>query len=297
MKPASYTKNLTPSKIALGEALFHDTILSSNYTISCASCHITVEGGDDNQRFSVGVTGAPSTFNSPSIFNLAGHVSYFWDGRSVTLDEQLADVLHNPNEMGLDWSTAIKRLNADPAYTEEFENLYGSKPDQRTITDAIVSYELSLVAASSPFDQYLAGDKNAISKQAKNGVKLFTTLGCISCHQGPLLGGNLYQKIGVFNDFRRKPEDIRPEDLGRFNVTGNPADKFYFKVPSLRNVAVTAPYFHDGSRRTLQGAVGSMAYLQLGVRLSDSDKDDIVAFLETLTSDRLQHAEKHDSAQ
>lgn len=285
-------ENLPPEKIALGEKLFHDPVLSLDNTVSCASCHILSDGGDDNQQFSVGVTGKNTPLNSPTVFNLSGHVSYFWDGRASSLADQLDMVLNNPDEMGINWQIAVDRLNGDPAYRQEFAEIYGGPATRETISDAIVTYEKTLATPESAYDRYLAGDKEAMSPEARRGMQLFSAVGCISCHQGPLFGANLYQKIGIFEDYFPDPDAVRPEDYGRFNVTGREEDKFYFKVPSLRNVAVTAPYFHDGTKKTLEEAVHAMAYYQLGGRLTDTNVKEIVAFLNALTSDALLDAQE-----
>jgi len=275
-----------PERSALGLSLFHDPRLSRDSSVSCASCHALDRGGADGRPRSIGVGGAVGRLNAPSVFNAALNVAQFWDGRAATLAEQIEGPLHNPAEMAMDWPTLIARLSGIDEYRERFAALYPDGLTPASVTDAIVRYQLTLVTPNAPFDRYLAGDEDAIDQDAREGYERFKSYGCASCHQGANIGGNMFQRFGIMDDYFADWGLIDEVDLGRFNVTGRDEDRHVFKVPSLRNVALTAPYFHDGSVATLEEAVAIMARYQLGRSLSDEDVRLIVAFLNTLTGDR-----------
>lgn len=272
-----------PIRLALGKRLFHETQLSRDGTISCASCHDLGLGGTDRRRVSVGVGGATGAVNSPTVFNTSLNFVQFWDGRAATLEAQVAGPLHNPVEMGSNWAQAIARLSADPGYREAFALAYPDGISEATITDAIASFERSLLTPNAPFDRYLRGEHDAIDDNAREGYHRFKSYGCASCHQGAGVGGNMFHRFGIMGDYFAHRGKVTAADLGRYNVTGREEDRHVFKVPSLRNVALTAPYFHDGSVDTLNEAVAVMGRYQLGLELSDDDRRLIVAFLETLT--------------
>lgn len=274
-------------QVRLGRALFHDPILSKNRNISCSSCHILDAGGDDNRAFPVSAHGQQGKLNSPSIFNLDGHIAYFWDGRLKSIEQQMSAPDSHNDAMGLDWETAVERLKDDKHYRELFQDAFGGVITEKTINTALISFERTLTTSNTAYDRFLKGNLEAISPRAQTGMGLFNSLGCASCHHGPLLGATMFQRMGVFHTYYTDPNDIRSEDLGRYNVTGDERDKFYFKVPSLRNVEMTAPYFHDGSAETLEDAVKAMAHFQLGQTLSDEDTASLVAFLKSLTGDRF----------
>ena len=276
---------LDSRKVDLGRRLFHDPKLSGTGTISCASCHDLKSGGDDGQIKSIGVTGKPTLRNSPTVFNTALHSTWFWDGRAVSLEDQIDGPIHHPDEMGSNWPHIVKTIRSSRDYVKSFDAVYSGKIDQSTIKNAIATFEKSLVTPDSPLDRYLKGNRSAMSPRAVAGFGRFRALGCISCHQGTLLGGNLFQKIGIFRKFGlfgKRPQ-AQTADNGRYRVTKDEADRHLLKVPSLRNVALTAPYFHDGSAATLEAAIELMAYYQLGRTLSDEEIKDLVAFLESLT--------------
>ncbi|MEA3512448.1 MAG: cytochrome c peroxidase, partial [Campylobacterota bacterium] len=265
-------------KALLGQKLFFDTRLSHNNTISCASCHFLEDGGDDNIPVSFGIDGKKGTRNSPTVLNARYNATQFWDGSAKDLQEQAKGPIHNPVEMGSNFKEIISKLNKDEKYREMFGLLYSEGITEFSITDAISEFEKTLTTPNSRFDQYLRGDKDAITKDELNGFKNFKEYGCISCHNGVNIGGNLIQRIGIITP-------IKTEDYGKYNITKNEEDKFYFKVPSLRNIELTAPYFHNGNIKTLRSAVESMAMLQVGYMLSDKEIDDIVKFLKTLNGD------------
>ncbi len=262
-------------KVRLGKALFFDPILSQDGTISCATCHHLEEGGDDGLQFSFGIKGQLGVINSPTVYNAVYNFRQFWDGRAKDLHEQAEGPIINPIEMGNDFETLIATLKQS-SYDKSFELIYSDGVTKTNILDAIAEFEKTLTTPDAPFDRYLRGDNAAISLEAKEGYALFKAKGCIACHHGMNVGGNLYNKFGVM-------ESTNSADLGRFNVTKKEQDKYYFKVPSLRNVAHTAPYFHDGRSKTLADAVRVMAKYQLGRTLGDQDVEKIVLFLRTLS--------------
>jgi cytochrome c peroxidase len=273
------------SKVLLGEKLFNDPGLSGDGTISCASCHILNRGGADNRKLSTGVANAIGEVNTPTVFNSVFGFRQFWDGRANDLAEQVAGPLLNPSEMASNWVIAIQRVKEKPDYREAFKREYDGEITEKTITDAIVRYEATLLTPNAPFDRFLKGDTAMISDTAKEGYRRFSDYGCVSCHQGINVGGNLFQRFGVMGDYFADRGNPAKVDQGRYNVTGNEEDRYVFKVPSLRNVALTAPYFHDGSAATLEQAVDIMGNYQLGRPLSDEDRRYIVAFLESLTGE------------
>ena len=284
--PIFRQKNLDKNKVALGELLFHDPRLSSNNNVSCANCHNLAAGGVDSMPGSIGVNGGPGEVNSPTVFNAGLNFSQFWDGRAETLDEQVNGPIHNPVEMDSNWPDIIDKLKTDKKYRSLFFETYSDGITAKNIRDAITVFEQSLVTVNSPFDRYLLGDKDAISVNARMGYEKFKEYGCIACHQGSNVGGNLYQPFGVMGDyFADRGLEIKKSDLGRYNVTGLEDDKYVFKVPSLRLAVLTAPYFHDGSAATLKDAVRIMVKYQLGRAATEQDEDLIVEFLHSLVGE------------
>lgn len=271
-------------KAGLGQRLFFDRRLSRNDTVSCASCHNFGLGGADRQPVSLGMDGRSGTINAPSFFNTSLHVAWFWDGRANTLQEQAAGPVHNPAEMDSDWGAVVAKLKGDAFYRDTFARLYPDGISGANIADAIAHYERTLLTPNSRFDRFLLGDKEALSALERSGYWRFLELGCASCHQGVGIGGNMFQRFGVMADyFAGRPPG--KADLGRFSVTGREEDRHVFKVPSLRNVALTAPYFHDASAATLEEAVTIMARFQLGRELPAEDLQAITAFLRSLTGE------------
>jgi cytochrome c peroxidase len=280
--PLPPVPELPAAKLALGEQLFHEPRLSRDDSLSCAGCHDLERGGIDRRKFSVGVGGAVGGINAPTVFNSSLAFAQFWDGRAATLEEQAAGPIHNPLEMASNWDEVLPKLRADSGYAAKFARLYPDGITAANVVDAIASFERSLVTPDSRFDRYLRGEREAMTAREIEGYQRFRALGCTSCHQGVLLGGNMYQKFGVMRDYfaGRTPSAA---DLGRYNVTKRAEDRHVFKVPSLRNVALTAPYFHDASADTLEAAVVVMARHQLGREIESRDVEAIVAFLHTLT--------------
>jgi cytochrome c peroxidase len=285
IEPLPLHVSLDQRKVRLGELLFNEPALSHDNTISCASCHQLNKGGADGLAHSIGIGGAPSDINAPSVMNAAFNFKQFWDGRAGTLEEQVDGPTNHPKEMGSSWPEIIRKLSESSQYSSEFAGIYRDGISQNNVKDAIATFERSLITPNSPFDRYLRGQKNALTVEELNGYRLFKEYGCTSCHQGTNVGGNLFERFGAMKDYFAARGHTNKADLGRFNVTGDEKDKYVFKVPSLRNVALTGPYFHDGSAKTLEDAVKIMSTYQLGRSLTASDTKDIVKFLKTLTGE------------
>ena len=283
IEPIPLSIALNPEKVALGKRLFHDPRLSRDNSVSCASCHDLQKGGTDRRSRSSGVGGTAGDVNAPTVFNSGLQFKQFWDGLAGTLEDQIDGPIHNPAEMGTDWPAIIGKISLDPGYRQSFARLYPDGMRAGNIKDSIAVFERSLITPNSRFDNFLRGDGQAITSEEKEGYRLFKQLGCVSCHQGTLLGGNMFETIGVMRDYIADRGGQTRADLGRFNVTGKESDRYKFKVPTLRNVAVTAPYFHDGFTRTLNDAVKLMAWYQLGREISSAEAALIVGFLHTLT--------------
>ena len=285
IKPIPVVAQLDPKMVALGEKLFNDKRLSRDNSLSCASCHNLARGGIDNLQTSIGIGGAKGPINAPTVFNSALSFRQFWDGRANSLEEQAAGPIHNPKEMGTNWVEVLAKLGKDEALVTQFKGSFPDGLQSKNIQTALSVFERSLNTPNARFDKYLRGDKTAITAGEVKGYELFKKYGCVACHQGVAVGGNMFQTFGVMGDYFAKRGNPTEADLGRYNVTKNPADKHVFKVPSLRNVALTAPYFHDGSANTLNDAVGVMFKFQLGRTASKEDQDQIVMFLRTLTGE------------
>ena len=283
--PSLSKEELQSGKVLLGERLFHDPRLSGDGTISCATCHIFSQGGTDRRKIAIGAGNALGEFNTPTVFNAVYNFRQFWDGRADTLAEQISGPLTNIAEMASSWTIAARRVSEDSGYRKAFKLEYDGEISEKTITDAIVRFETTLITPNAPFDRFLNGDTTAISDEAKEGFRRFSNYGCISCHQGINIGGNFFQRFGVMGDYFADRGNPTKADLGRYNITGQEEDRFVFKVPSLRNVAATAPYFHDGSADTLNDAIEIMGRYQLKRELTEDDRRYIAAFLESLTGE------------
>ena len=274
--------DLASPRIQLGKRLFHDTRLSKDGTVACVKCHNVAEGGADTSAVSVGVGGVVGVRNSPSVLNSVHNFSQFWDGRSADLTEQAHLPIVDPKEMAGEWPVILERLAADAETVTAFARAGYANITAENVVDAIVAYESVLITPSG-FDRWLLGEANALSEQEVHGAKLFVDLGCASCHQGRNVGGNMFQKFGVVGNYYDNRDEA--QDLGRFNVTGRSRDRYVFKVPSLRNVLRTAPYFHDGSVATIEEAVEIMGRYQLGRELEASEVTLLVAFLGALSGE------------
>ena len=285
IKPIPDEAELDPERVALGRALFHDPRLSKDNTTACVSCHDLGSGGDDGRKVSVGVEGRTGPINSPTVFNVALNFKQFWDGRAATLEQQIDGPVQAPAELGSLWPEVIAKLHQHESYPKRFRAIYPDGINRNNVKNALATFMRSLLTPNSRFDQWLKGDDGALSDLEKRGYALFKHYGCVSCHQGANVGGNMFQVFGVLNEYFKKRGNITEADFGRYNVTGNPADRHAFKVPSLRMAALTAPYLHDGSAETLRDAVDAMFEFQLGREAPDVDKEAIVAFIKTLPGD------------
>ncbi len=276
IKPIPEVMKADPQKIALGKKLFFDPLLSKDGTVACATCHDLQHGGDDGLRFSTGIDGQKGVINAPTVYNAVFNFRQFWDGRAKDLKEQVFGPIENPLEMDHSMKATVETLKKNLLYTKQFNAIYSDGITQENIADAIAEFEKVLITPDAPFDRYLKGDQKAISDKAKEGYRLFEYKGCILCHNGINIGGNFYNKFGIF-------KDANSSSMGRYHITGREEDKYVFKVPSLRNVALTAPYMHDGRAKTLKDAVEIMTEHQLGRYMTPEEIDSIVAFLRSLT--------------
>lgn len=276
---------LDAQKVVLGRALFDEKKLSANDTVACSNCHVLRAGGADNLVHSIGINGEQGSINAPTVLNSGFNFVQFWDGRAATLEDQIDGPVTNPKEMGASWARVLEKLERSERYRAAFARSYSDGITAANIKDAIATFERSLVTPNSRFDRHLRGEASALSEQEKRGYELFQNEGCVACHQGINLGGNMYERMGLMGDYFGDRGNPTEADQGRFNATGKEADRHYFRVPVLRNVARTAPYFHDGSATELHQAVRIMAHYQLGHELSEQEVDDIVAFLNTLTGE------------
>ncbi|MGH9545132.1 MAG: cytochrome-c peroxidase [Terriglobales bacterium] len=283
IQPIEALTDLDPRKIELGRKLFHDPELSHNNQVACANCHNLQMGGTDRRARSIGINGAVGIINAPTVLNSGFNFRQFWDGREPTLEKQIDEPVQSNIEMGSSWPEVIAKLKSAPQYVQAFRQVYGGDIQSDDVKDSIAEFERSLSTPNSRFDRYLRHDTSALTPREQRGYKLFKSFGCASCHQGMNVGGNMYQKLGVMAPYFADRGHITKADRGRFNVTGDPQDMYMFKVPSLRNVELTPPYFHDGSAASLPDAVRKMAKYQLGRHLTDQEVELIVAFLKTLT--------------
>jgi len=284
LQPITKNKSLNTKKILLGKKLFFDKRFSKDNSISCASCHIIKKAGVDNLKNSTGVEGKKALMNTPTVLNSSSNFVQFWDGRAKSLEDQIDGPIHNTVEMNTNWIDIIKKLKKDIFYRKVFKEIYHEELNKPNIKNAIVEYEKSLITPSR-FDRYLLGDNTAISQKEKKGYALFKSYGCTSCHQGKNIGGNIYQKLGVFKQYFQKENT---QNLGRYNILKTENSKHVFKVPSLRNIALTYPYLHDGSIKTLEAVIQLMATYQLGREIPKEDILKIEAFLNSLTWEKLE---------
>jgi cytochrome c peroxidase len=286
--PIQMPTGLDERKVALGRQLFHDSRLSSDNSISCSTCHDLARGGVDRLARSIGVGGQKGEINTPTVYNSSLNFRQFWDGRASSLEEQVDGPILNPVEMASSWEKVLAKLRADTQMVAQFRAIYNSEPTVAAVQNAIAEFERSLITPSR-MDRWLLGDAGAITSQELAGYRSFQRHGCTACHQGKNVGGNLFQRFGVMQDYfaGREIDDSDP-DQGRFRVTKREEDRFVFKVPSLRNVALTPPYFHDASSATLDDTIDKMGHYQLGVGLPPEDVQSIVQFLHTLNGEQLQ---------
>lgn len=287
VRPINGNVDADPEKVALGYELFHDKRLSLDNTVSCATCHDLDNAGVDNHRYSHGVDDQLGGVNAPTVYNAVYNFVQFWDGRAQTLADQAAGPPLNPVEMASpSFDFIIDKLKADRKFARAFRKVYPDGLTQANITDAIEELERTLVTPDSRFDKWLRGDDNAITAEELEGYELFKQYDCATCHAGPNLGGLTYELMGLRRHyFTERGEELTVEDNGRFKETGDERDRHRFKVPGLRNVEHTWPYYHDGTRETLEEAVSDMAIYQNDTELDQQDIAYITAFLKTLTGE------------
>lgn len=272
-------------KADLGEMLFFDTRFSNDNQISCASCHQLDAGGDDNVAIGASMVASQHVINTPSIFNAQFNFRHNWNGSVKTLEQQIDMAVKNQHIFKNSWPDIIAALSSDYELVDDFKEIYQQDITKENIIDALVEFEKTLITPNSRFDKYLRNEDDALTEDEIKGYIAFKELGCISCHQGVNIGGNLYQKFGVFYNYIAERGDIKKIDYGRMNTTNRQMDAFVFKVPSLRNISVTAPYLHDGSAATLEEAISIMGKTQLGRTLTADETLLIKAFLNTLTGE------------
>lgn len=282
IRPLRAPLGLDPALVDLGGKLFHDPRLSGDGTISCASCHSVSEGGDDGLKVGKGIGGATLPINSPTVLNAGLQIAQFWNGRADTLEAQAAGPITAPAEMGSSFEKVLAVVKGDPEYRASFDRSFPDGVTMPNVLSAIATFERSLVTVGSRFDRWLRGDASALTEVEKEGYALFKSVGCIACHQGQNVGGNMFQRFGIAAHYFEDRGSVTEVDLGRFAVTGEEGDRYVFKVPSLRMVAATAPYLHDGSAETLEKVIAIMGRYQLGRELEGEEIDKISAFLRSL---------------
>lgn len=293
--PAPADNPTTAEKVELGRMLYFDPRFSETGTVSCNSCHNLMLGGDDNRAFSMGVHGKTGGRSAPTVWNSAFSSSQFWDGRAASLEDQAKGPVVNPVEMGMsDLEKAMDRVRAIPGYQPYFVAAFGNK-DAMTVDNAakaVAAFERTMITPNSSYDRFVKGDKSALNEQQQRGMNTFAEAGCTSCHSGAAFNGPMtsagtgfFAKFPTFEDSDYVSKYALLEDKGRFEVTASKADMYLFKVPTLRNIALTAPYFHNGSVKTLDEAVRVMAKVQLNKELSDQQVGDLVAFMNGLTGE------------
>ncbi|MCM5678154.1 cytochrome B6 [Schlegelella sp. S2-27] len=285
ISPLPAVERLDPRRVELGRRLFLDKRLSSDRSVACASCHLPRHGGADTRAFSIGAGGVRHVVNTPSVLNARFNFRQQWAGGAATLEELVGHVVKSPRVFATDWPPLLERLSEDKRLVRAFGDAYADGLSARTVVDALATYQRTLVTPSR-FDRYLRGEAGAISADELRGYQRFKDYGCVGCHQGVNVGGNMFQRFGVMGDYFKARaaagQPLTDADRGRYNVTKNDEDLHVFKVPSLRNVARTAPYFHDASAQTLEQAVSVMLRYQVGRDAPAADKALIVRFLQTL---------------
>jgi len=279
--PLPQTVEYDRAKAAVGRLLFSDTILSEDRTVACATCHSFNYGGADPRPVSIGVGGKRGDIQSPTVYNARYNFKQFWNGRVDSLTEQANGPIHNPAEMGMTEQIVTVRLNANPEYKRRFEAIYGTgRVTYDQVIEVLVEFEKGLVTPNSRFDRFLRGEISLTLPEAL-GYRRFKALGCVTCHNGINIGGNSFQKMGLF-----VPYDSNRSFPDRASVTNRSEHENVFKVPTLRNIALTAPYFHDASAKTLKQAVATMSHHNLGTEIPPEDVEAIIAFLKSLTGEK-----------
>lgn len=283
--PIPLSLTLDAKRVSLGERLFKDTRLSGDGTRSCVTCHPLDRGAMDGRMRAIATDGKARLRNTPTLFNVGFNFAFNWDGATTSLESHAQKLLANASVMNANWPEVLARLRADKTYSTWFGGTYSDGVTQANVLDALATFERSLITPNARLDRYLRGEHDALTATELRGYRLFKSHGCVACHQGMNVGGNLFQRFGVFQEPVASSGSSDETDVGRYRVTSNERDRQVFRVPSLRNVALTAPYFHDGRAPTLAIAVETMARVQLGRELESEETQAIVAFLYTLTGE------------
>jgi cytochrome c peroxidase len=285
--PAVPGVKATPDRVELGKMLYFEPRLSASHSISCNSCHIVGLGGVDVMETSLGHRWQHGGRNAPTVLNAVFNTAQFWDGRAKNLEQQAGGPMVNPVEMGTTHQHVVEQLSDIPGYVAMFKKAFPDDPKPiniKNVEDAIALFEATLITPNAPFDRYLKGDENALTAEQKEGLRLFMDNGCSGCHNGINVGGGMYAPFGVVE--RPGADILPPNDKGRFEVTKTVSDEYVFKVPTLRNIALTPPYFHSGKSWDLRQAVGVMGASQLGIQLTGDEIGKITAFLQSLTGEQ-----------
>jgi cytochrome c peroxidase len=283
--PIPLSISLDAGRLALGERLFKDKLLAGDDSRSCDTCHPLNKGGVDGLPRSIASDGRARLRNTPTLFNVGLNAAFNWDGAARTLEDHANALITNPDVMGANWPALLDKLRADAGYRSAFGRAFPGGITRENVLSALATFERSLITPNSRFDRFLRGEREILSAEEKRGYELFKSYGCVACHQGVNVGGNLFQKFGVVEDPNEGRATGDVIDQGRYRLTKIDRDYRVFRVPSLRNVAITAPYFHDGRAPTLERAVETMARVQLGRKISKPDLTGIVRFLHTLTGE------------
>ncbi len=283
IQPIPLTPKLDPQKVTLGKELYSDSLFSQDNSLSCASCHSLKKGGTDNLPKYIGKGKKEGLLNTPTVLNASLNFRQFWDGRAKTLAEVIDDHISDKTIFDSQWSQIVERIKMRESYKAAFDHLYENTISPANIKDALVTYLDTLLTHQSPYDLFLGGKTSALTADAQKGYLLFKQYGCVTCHQGPNMGGNLILRFGIYKDFFATRTNPTKADVGYFNVTKNPINMHEFKVPSLRNIALTAPYLHDGSAKTLEEVIKLMGVYQVGQPIPAYEIPYIVKFLESLT--------------
>lgn len=283
--PIPLTISIDQNKARLGKLLFEDKRISKDGKKACVECHLSHKGGTDNEPLSIAINGKQRSTNTPTIFNVGLLPMLGWTGTGTSLESVTEAIIKSKQGLATDWPELINKLNAMPAYRNAFESIYNQAIEPDHVKEVMAEYMRSLITPNSSFDKYLRGQEDAISADELKGYQLFKSYGCASCHQGISLGGNMTSPFGVFGNYMQDTGKESKADLGLYNKTTRPEDKYIFRVPGLRNVGLTAPYFHDGSAATLDKAIDVMGRYMLSRDIPEKDIRLIKQFLETLTGE------------
>lgn len=283
--PVPQTLEIDESKARLGKLLFEDKRISKDGKKACVECHLSDKGGADNERFSQAINDKPRSTNTPTIFNVGLLPMLGWAGTGTSLEAVTEAIIKSKQGLAADWPELIQKLNSNAVYAAQFQSIYQAPIQPSHVKEVMAEYMRSLITPNSRFDQFLRGNNNAISIDEQRGFELFKSYGCSSCHQGVNLGGNMRSPFGLFGNYMQDKGEETHADLGLYNKTKQPDDQYIFRVPGLRNVALTAPYFHDGSVKTLREAIDIMGRYMLGREIPNKEQEYIEKFLRTLNGE------------